>query len=390
MKNIMIIIDGMNDDRLEILDNMNPYEYAAPKHMEEMKVKGVTGLFKTCPDGFSADSLCCILTLLGQDKSLIPLGRAYLEALAEELEIKDDEVVMRCNLVSLDTDGRLISSTGGILDEDQYKNFTAKMSSSLERESIKMHHMGSYKNLLVIKKECITEIEDFPPHQNVGKNIQDLVTKNKMIQRFVWQSCNELNKQEKKYAFLPWGLSMREDLASFYDLHKIKGASVCHTEIVRGISLAMEMDTPRMTQTTADIDTDLKEKAELSIKLMKENDFVLIHINGTDEASHRKNPIEKAEFVKRIDEELIGSLLKEIDEDVNILITSDHSTLSRNGSHRGDLQPFIIFNSKMNKHMDLGIIDGKEAVELMKKFSVFNKERKVEDGKSYNGTRNNV
>ncbi|MFY9275692.1 MAG: phosphoglycerate mutase, partial [Clostridium sp.] len=99
MKNIMIIIDGMNDDSIEELFNMTPYEYASPKHMEYMKARGVYGLLKTCPDGFTAESLCCILTLLGQDKGAIPLGRAYLEALAEELDIKDDEVVMRCNLV---------------------------------------------------------------------------------------------------------------------------------------------------------------------------------------------------------------------------------------------------------------------------------------------------
>lgn len=368
MKNIMIIIDGMNDDILEELANMTPYEYASPKHMEYMKARGVYGLLKTCPDGFTAESLCCILTLLGQDKGAIPLGRAYLEALAEALDIKDDEVVMRCNLVALDSHGRLISSTGGILNEGQYKKFSTMMSSSLERKSIKMHHMGSYKNLLVIKKECITEIADFPPHQNVGKNIQDLVPRNKILQEFVCQSLNVLNKQEHKYAFLPWGLSMKADLPSFYTLHKTKAASVCHTEIVRGISLAMGMDTPRMSETTADIDTNLKEKANLAIKLIKDNDFILVHVNGTDEASHRKNPLEKVKFIKRIDEELIKTILEEVKEEVNILITSDHSTLSSTGNHRGDLQPFILFNDRINRHKQLGIIDGKEAIRLMKYF----------------------
>ena len=139
MKNIMIIIDGMNDDSIEELFNMTPYEYASPKHMEYMKARGSCGLLKTCPDGFTAESLCCILTLLGQDKGAIPLGRAYLEALAEELDIKDDEVVMRCNLVALDTDGKVISSTGGILNEAQYNKFSTIMSSNLEIEDIKMY-----------------------------------------------------------------------------------------------------------------------------------------------------------------------------------------------------------------------------------------------------------
>ena len=44
MKNIMIIIDGMNDDSIEELFNMTPYEYASPKHMEYMKARGSCGL----------------------------------------------------------------------------------------------------------------------------------------------------------------------------------------------------------------------------------------------------------------------------------------------------------------------------------------------------------
>ncbi|MCQ2969232.1 MAG: alkaline phosphatase family protein [Clostridium sp.] len=370
MKNIMIIIDGMNDDILKELDNMTPYEYAAPKHMKYMKSKGLYGLFKTCPDGFTADSLCCILTLLGQDKIAIPLGRAYLEALSENIQIQDDEFVMRCNLVSFDKEGILTSSTGGSLKKDEYNKLALDMRKSLTSGIIKMHHMGSYKNLLVIKKKYINEISDFPPHQNIGKNIKDLVPMNKILQKFVSQSINVLNNKEKKYAFLPWGLSMKENLPSFNTLHEIKAASVCHTEIVRGICIAMKMDTPKMMQATADIDTNLKEKANLTIKLMKDNDFILVHINGADEASHRKNPLEKSEFIKKIDQEIIGTLLKEINEEYNILITSDHSTLCKTGSHRGDLQPFILFNSKFNKHEDLGVIDGKEAVALMKKFSL--------------------
>ena len=94
----------------------------------------------------------------------------------------------------------------------------------------------------------------------------------------------------------------------------------------------------------------------------------LLHLRQCHQASHRKNPLEKVKFIKRIDEELIKTILEEVKEEVNILITSDHSTLSSTGNHRGDLQPFILFNNRINRHKQLGIIDGKEAIRLMKYF----------------------
>ena len=170
---------------------------------------------------------------------------------------------------------------------------------------------------------------------------------------------------QQHYLLLPWGCSVKQNIPLFEVLYQRTAATVCSTEIVRGISLAMGMDTPEIVGATADIDTDLNEKRKVALELAKSHDFVCIHINGTDEASHRKRPKEKADFLKRIDIELIGQLLDQCDDDTNIMICCDHSTLSDTGSHRGGLQPFILYNKSKPQRGNIGQYNGNEAIKLL-------------------------
>jgi 2,3-bisphosphoglycerate-independent phosphoglycerate mutase len=104
---------------------------------------------------------------------------------------------------------------------------------------------------------------------------------------------------EMHYAYLPWGQSYRQDIPSFASLHGMRASVVCATEIVKGIAVAMGMDVPDIPRVTADTDTDLSAKLQAALYQSKQNPFVLLHFNGTDEASHRRNPNEKADFIRK-------------------------------------------------------------------------------------------
>lgn len=366
MKNIMIIIDGMTDEAYKELANKTPYEAACPLNMEYMKANGCYGFFDNNIAGYPVDSLTCILNLLGASKENIPEGRAYLEAVAQGIKVNDDDLVMRCNFVSLDEEGRLKASHGGNFSAEEYKKKAAKIKHSVDYE---FYHMSYYKNLLVLKETIINSFKEYPPHENIGIDFKQIIPENPVLKGFVKESVKTLNDKKIKYALIPWGLSKKQMIPGFKELHNIKGASVCATEIVRGISLAMGMDTPTLKYATADTDTNLEEKAAKALALLKDNDFVLIHLNGADEAAHRRNVKEKADFISKIDSILIKHLLNNT-KDTNILITSDHSTICRTGKHQGDLQPFIIYNDSLKVSQDLGIIKGQKAVELLKKFNI--------------------
>ena len=203
--------------------------------------------------------------------------------------------------------------------------------------------LENYRNNLLqrysLDEKQINEILNQEQAEN--ENIYEIMPKcsNKSIEE-------DLKKLILDFNLYPWGESKKQKIPSFYAIHKLKGAVVCKTEIVKGIGMAMGMYCPKIDKVTSDIDTNLKNKRDCALKLIKDYDFVLLHINGADEAGHRKNKKEKEEFIKRIDREVI-KFLKE--KDFNLIVTSDHGTSCESGKHINGLVNFYMTNKEGEK-----------------------------------------
>ncbi|MBQ5348736.1 MAG: alkaline phosphatase family protein, partial [Phascolarctobacterium sp.] len=141
-------------------------------------------------------------------------------------------------------------------------------------------------------------------------------------------------------------VSKRQSLPSFYNLHKLRGGAVCKAEIVRGIGKALGMEVLVPKNATGDVDTDLFGKAEATLELLEQYDFVVAHFNGTDEAAHRYDALEKVAFIERIDKEFLGTVLNAVQEPLKIVICGDHVTSSVTGKHDGGVVPVLAWCSE--------------------------------------------
>ncbi|WMJ22051.1 alkaline phosphatase family protein [Paludicola sp. MB14-C6] len=313
MKVIFVIIDGAERSDYESL-TLNQYTH---EHL----------LLNNTPMGMNANSLTCILNILGVPHDKIPKGRAYLEALASNINIDQNDIVFRCNGVEIQNNV-LVSSC-------------KEVNTTFVNNQVQIIPLGGYKNLLMIKnsKECFDSISTYEPHNNIGKNINSLLPtcSNMQLQNLL----QELILKNNLWA---WGQAVQTDLPSFNTLHHKNGAIVCKTEIVKGIAKAMGMECPDMKNATAETNTDLKEKADMTLKLSQIYDFTMLHINGADEAAHRKNADEKHAFIQRIDQEVISYLIKNIDQDTALIVTSDHVTDVKTGEHKNEPTDCFILN----------------------------------------------
>ena len=86
---------------------------------------------------------------------------------------------------------------------------------------------------------------------------------------------------------------------------------------------------------TANLDTNLKEKFKLTVKMLYKHEIVILRIKGCDIAAHNREPIKKKKFLEKIDFELWNFLKKRTD-DLLRAITADHSTWSKEGTHIDD------------------------------------------------------
>jgi 2,3-bisphosphoglycerate-independent phosphoglycerate mutase len=302
MGEILCIIDGMTDKSFRV-DNY--------PNLRSLPLRKKT---KTVPDNIQPESLTCILTLLGYQN--IPQHlRGYADALGAGIPVQKEDLVLRASWVVLDIEHHILSYTQTPPDYSPGEGFI-------------YHDLGTYKGLLVLPNmaDCLDSLTTYPPHKFLGAPLASILpTGMEALRRVVIDSC-----QSRRY-LIPWGQSRFFALPAFPK----RAAVITGTNVVRGIARMTGMDIMPVLGTTGDTDTNLAAKAEAAIQAADDYPFVLLHVNGADEASHRLNLIEKQAFLRKIDRVLIPRFM---DSPHAFAIISDHSTNPMTGLHDGVFQ----------------------------------------------------
>ena len=101
MKYLVLIPDGMADERVESLNNRTPMEAADKSVMDSLATKSFYGLVQNVPAGMVPESDTANMAILSFDPKVYSKGRSPLEAVSMGLKLEDDDVAIRANTVSL-------------------------------------------------------------------------------------------------------------------------------------------------------------------------------------------------------------------------------------------------------------------------------------------------
>ena len=101
MKYVIVLGDGMADRPIAELENKTPLEYAKTPYMDSLAQKGELGLVHKIPEGMKPGSDTANLSVIGYDPKKYYSGRSPLEALSIGVPMKDTDVALRCNIVTL-------------------------------------------------------------------------------------------------------------------------------------------------------------------------------------------------------------------------------------------------------------------------------------------------
>ena len=151
MHSLMVIIDGLGDDPIPQFGGKTPFEFASHPNIDKLLERGTYSEISICGNDFAAESLGCILRLLGVEQKDFPLNRAYLELLANGRDISEYEMVLRCNLASVDADGRLVSFNAMGLTPDEMAKAAAICNELWQ--GIEFMHLSEYRNLLILDND---------------------------------------------------------------------------------------------------------------------------------------------------------------------------------------------------------------------------------------------
>ena len=118
MKYAILVGDGMSDYPIKELEGKTPLEVAKIPNLNEIVKRGRIGLVKTVPTGMKPASDIANLSILGYDPKKYYTGRGPLEAANVGIELAEDEVAFRCNLVTINNDIMADYSAGHISEKE--------------------------------------------------------------------------------------------------------------------------------------------------------------------------------------------------------------------------------------------------------------------------------
>jgi 2,3-bisphosphoglycerate-independent phosphoglycerate mutase len=363
MKFAVLVGDGMADWPLENWGGKTPLELAHTPWMDFLAQRGKVGRVLTVPEDLPPDSSIANLSLLGYDPRKFFPGRGPLEASSRGIILQEGQWAFRCNLVSLSEDGkRLIDYSGGHISSEEARELFSMLEQKLGGGRFRFYPGVSFRGLLLVNG-LDGEVLTTPPHDIMGMEIEPFLPKGKGSEalRELMERAKELLKghplnrkriQEGKLpanGIWPWGGGKRPSMPSFKERFHLSGAVVAGVDLIRGIGILLGMEAPLVEGATGFLDTNYRGKAQMALQCLKKVDFVYLHVEAPDEASHMGSLEEKIRAIERFDQEVVGPVfegLKEMGEDFRLLVATDHPTPLSQRTHVREAVPFVIYDPR--------------------------------------------
>ena len=365
MKHIIILGDGMADEPIGSLGGLTPLQYAKTPYMDELARQGVTGRLKTVADGFHPGSEVANMAVLGYDLPTVYEGRGVLEAASIGVELQPGDMAMRCNLICVEEEILKNHSAGHITTEEA-DELIHSLNEQLGSEQVHFYTGVSYRHLLVIKggdkRVACTPPHDVPLHpfrpllvkaevpeaQATADLLNELILRSQeLLKNHPVNLRRQAEGKDMANSIWPWSPGYRPAMRTMKEMYGIeRGAVISAVDLIRGIGVYAGLKVLHVEGATGLYDTNYEGKAQAALEALKENDFVYLHIEASDEAGHEGDVALKVKTIENLDRRAVGPIyeaVKQWKEPVAIAVLPDHPTPCAVRTHTNQPVPFLIW-----------------------------------------------
>ena len=365
MKYIVVLGDGMADLPIEELNGKTPLAYAKTETMDALSKKAEIGLVHTIPDGMKPGSDTANLSVLGYDPKIYYSGRSPLEALSIGVPMKDTDIAIRCNIVTISEDNvpfeekTIIDHSSSEISTEDCAVLLKAVMDELANETYQFYVGTSYRHCLIWDKGEVVELT--PPHDVLGRVINEYLPEDKALYEMMKKSYDILvnhpiNVERKKQGLNPanccwfWGAGTKPMLSSFEEKTGKKGLMVSAVDLLKGIAVGAGMGVVEVEGANGGLHTNYAGKVEAALKALTEDgyDFVYIHVEAPDEMGHQGSVERKVQAIEYLDEKVIKPMVDTLDEqgvDFRMLVLPDHPTPICVRTHTSDSVPYMLYDS---------------------------------------------
>ncbi len=388
MKYAILVGDGMSDYPVPELGDRTPLEVAKIPNMNDIVKHGMIGLVKTVPSGMKPASDIANLAIMGYDPKTYYTGRGPLEAANIGIEIAENEIAFRCNLITANND-TLADYSAGHIAEKESRTLMEYLDKKLGSEKVRFYHGKSYRNLTVIRTKSDDELSGLkkvdctPPHDISGKSISKHLPKGKgarILVELMQASREILEKQEINRVRVDlgenpgnmiwlWGQGTNPNMPTFKGLFGIEGSVISAVDLINGIGKLIGLEVIQVPGATGYYDTNYQGKGEYAVASLKRKDYIFVHVEAPDEAGHNGDVREKIRAIENFDKFVVGQVWRYLQGagDYRVMVLSDHPTPVSIKTHAADPAPFAVAGTGVD-HNGFDVFSEANAKESKLKF----------------------
>jgi 2,3-bisphosphoglycerate-independent phosphoglycerate mutase len=216
--------------------------------------KGEVGLVRTVPVGMKPGSDVANMSVMGFDPRKYYTGRSPLEAASIGIDLKDTDVTLRCNIVTLSDeenyeDKTMVDYSAGDISTAEAAEIIKTVDEHFRNGIFSFYCGVAYRHCLVWNNGTTDLGKMTPPHDISGKVIGEYLSDCKNAEPLIrmMKESYELLKnhpvnlkriaQGKRPAnsIWLWGEGKKPMLPAFEDLYGIKGSVTSAVDLLKGI-----------------------------------------------------------------------------------------------------------------------------------------------------------
>lgn len=364
MKYIVVLGDGMADEPISSLEGKTPLEYAKTPTMDMLAAQSEIGLLHTIPEGMKPGSDTANLSVMGYDPKIYYSGRSPLEALSIGVPMKDTDVALRCNLVTLSGEEPyekkiMVDHSSGEISTEDAAVLLQAVRQELERDGYHFYVGTSYRHCLIWENGEVVPLAQ--PHdiltQCIGEYLpQDEVLRKMQKKSYEILAAHPINRERVRQGKNPanscwfWGAGTKPALTSFEEKYHKKGVMISAVDLLKGIAVGAGMKNIAVEGANGGLHTNYRGKAQAAVDAVLKDgyDFAYIHVEAPDEMGHQGSIERKIQAIEYLDEQVIKPVYEQMQasgEAFRLLVLPDHPTPIRVRTHTSDPVPYLLYDS---------------------------------------------
>ena len=370
MKYIILVGDGMGDFPLPELDGRTPLEAANTSFMDHLCRHGELFRLQTIPAGMQPGSDIANLSLLGYEPQHFYTGRAPLEAASMGINLAEDEIAYRCNLVTIEKNNDaliMIDFSAGLIPTAESTILIKDLQDEIGSNGFHFYPGISYRHLM-ISQISLPHLETVPPHDYIGKDVTEFWDRYlqypelKLMLKGAGRllADHQINKQRTKRGLQAangiwlWGEGKAPTIPTLKEQFGLQGSLISAVDLLKGIGSYGGLDIINVAGATGDLHTNYAGKAAAALKALAEQDFVFVHVEAPDEAGHQGSTSDKIHAIEDFDSKIVKPIYDGLQSmksgtDFRLVVCMDHFTPISIRTHTSNPVPVLLYDSRQKK-----------------------------------------